>query len=123
MTKWKFVFWITAILFAFEAWKTPSAKSLVAWAPLLLLFLSLFPLYGYAYQVVIGSKALSTGVFLVNLVIYLVTWGFLVIEGMQTLNLFDLFGLVLWVAITYLFLYPQYAYAFKSSHIWQVNDT
>lgn len=83
--------------------------------------LSLIPLYGYAHSLAIGSKKIAIILFTINFLV----------------SLYSIFQLLLSEPLSYdpiilatdtflflficLYMYPQYAYAFKSNNIWKSN--
>ena len=83
--------------------------------------LSLIPLYGYAYEVAIGSKRIAIAIFSFN--------SFVSVFGIISLvvAIWEHFGVVQMVAsslglvFAWLYLYPQFAYAFRSNELWSVN--
>ncbi|HEY3699119.1 MAG TPA: hypothetical protein VGK97_07290 [Spongiibacteraceae bacterium] len=124
MRKWKIVFGIAAFFFAMQLIRLPFRSHLDITDFLLLILsgFSLFPLYGYSYQITVGSKPIAVAIFSINTFIAvasLVIVGSLVILG----GLGAMYVLPFLVAglIQGVFLYPQFLYAFKSDELWAKN--
>ena len=120
MRRWKDIFWACALLFVVQLVTAPFHSSGTLWdvARLIISGLSLVPLYGYAYQVAIGNKAIAFLIFGYN-AIFLTIALLLAVYGLLTEgSLFVLFLLFLFSAVSFAFLYPQYKYAFDSDDLW-----
>lgn len=79
---------------------------------------SLIPVYGFAYQVAIGSKSIAIAFFSVNLLAILFV-SFLAIAWLlknPSLNVFA--ETIVSLMIFSLLIYATYMYAFKSNHLW-----
>jgi hypothetical protein len=120
MKPWKDVFWACALLFGVQLVTTAFSSAGTLWDATKLLAggLSLIPIYGYAYQVAIGNKAIAIVIFGYNtlfmLMVVLLALYVLVTQG----SLFVLFLFVLLLALSFAYLYPQYKYAFDSDDLW-----
>jgi len=127
MKKWKALFWLVAIFFAIDLLGMPFSNNIDMsdLIGLVISGISLIPLYGYAYQVAIGTKLTSTLIFLFNaLAVLAVLAGLLygVILALDGIGLFQ----VLWFSFILasfgaIYLYPQFMYAFKSNSLWVPN--
>lgn len=121
MNIWKDVFWFFTTVFVVLALVVPftGGVSLPGLMVLLASGISLISLYGYAYQIPIGSKTIATVVFGCSTLLVLgglMQYGYALIThwGMGAV-----WFTILVLAYMFLFLYPQYRYALKSDHIWQ----
>ena len=116
---WKVVFWFWAFIVTAGFIATPFGHPDVAdFVWLIVGAISLVPLYGFAYQIAIGSKAIAALIFLVNLPLVCLelshaVWLIFIAPG-ATQAFFSILGITLLL----LFMYPLYAYSFRSSHIW-----
>lgn len=118
---WKFIFWLLATVIAISFVRAPFINP----SPIDLLVLaffstiSLIPLYGFAYQRAIGSKAIATGMFVINSP-YI---GYGIWQAVDYFikepSIFQAFFSLISILLAGLFLYPIYAYAFKSNNLWQ----
>jgi hypothetical protein len=120
MRIWKDVFWACALLFVVQLVTTPFSSAGTLWdvSRLIVSGLSLVPLYGYAYQVAVGNQAIAILIFGYN-AIFLTIAVLLVIYALLTQwSLFILFLAFLFLALSFVFLYPQYKYAFDSDDLW-----
>jgi hypothetical protein len=117
---WKDIFWGCALLFVIQLGTTPFSSAGTLWdvARLITSGLTLVPLYGYAYQVAIGNRAIAILIFGYNAIFLTVALLFalyvLITEG----SLFILFLVSLLLAVSFAYLYPQYKYAFDSDDLW-----
>jgi hypothetical protein len=120
MRIWKDIFWACVLLFIAQLATAPFSSAGTLWdaARLVTSGLSLVPLYGYAYQVAIGNKAIAFLIFSYNAILLtiavLLAVYVLITEG----SLFILFLVSLLLAVSFGFLYPQYKYAFDSDDLW-----
>jgi len=121
MKKWKALFWLVAIFFAIDLLGMPFSNNIDMsdLVGLVISGISLIPLYGYAYQVAIGTKLTSTLIFLFNALTVLAGLLYGVILALDGIGLFQ----VLWFSFVLasfgaIYLYPQFMYAFKSNSLW-----
>lgn len=120
MRKWKVVFWIAAFFFTLDLIKLPFRANLnylnfiwvIVWG------FSLFPLYGYAYQIAIGSKTIAIAIFSFNTFITLAAFLIAALVNLGMPSIFTFIGLVVGLSILLAFIYPQFLYAFKSDQLW-----
>ena len=123
MKKWKILFGLVAFVFAIDLLTTPFSDDLHRsdFIDLIVTGFSLFPLYGFAYQVAIGSKGIAITIFCFNSLTSLFVIGY----GLVKLFLAPAIPVVIVLVIFALFylvlLYPQFMYAFKSDALWQNN--
>jgi hypothetical protein len=123
MKVWKDIFWACALLFVIQLATTPFSSGDSLWTVARLVFsgLSLIPLYGYAYQVAIGNKAIAFSIFGLNAVLLTLAL-LLAAHGLITGgSLFVLFLVLLLLAVSFAFLYPQYRYAAHSDNLWDAR--
>lgn len=120
---WRILFGILLIFFVLDIVGLPFEDNLTFSDAIWLTIsgLSLIPVYGYAYQVAIGSKLIAIIILMFNLPalmfgMYLSTILFANFESVVQLFLFVL-GLVAVGVI----IYPMYRYAFQSDHLWNEN--
>ena len=112
-----------AVLFAIQLIAVPlsGGQSVGSLIGLVIGGLSLIPLYGYAYGVAIGSKGIAIAIFSIN--------GLVSVFGLISVvaAVWQHFGVVQAVASSlglffmWLYLYPQFAYAFRSNDLWSAN--
>ena len=120
MRIWKDIFWACVLLFVVQLATIPFSSASTLWDAVRLITsgLSLVPLYGYAYRVAVGNKAIAFLIFSFNAILLtialLLAVYVLVTEG----SLFILFLVSLLLAVSFGFLYPQYKYAFDSDDLW-----
>jgi hypothetical protein len=123
MKKWKFLFGFSAFLFALDLVKFPFRASIDFPDFIALIFggFSLFPLYGYAYQITIGSKPIAIVIFGLNALIGLA--GFLTLSALifNSPNIGAIIGAAVAILLLCIFLYPQFMYAFKCDALWKEN--
>ena len=120
MRIWKDVFWACALLFVIQLGTTPFSSAGTLWdvARLIISGLSLVPLYGYAYQLAIGSQAIAIVIFGFN-AMFLTIALLLAVHALITgWSMFILFLVLVLLALSFAFLYPQYKYAFDSDDLW-----
>jgi len=120
---WRFVFCIVALVVGVSFISTPfNNPKLQDFIGLILGGMSLIPLYGYAYNVAIGSKKISIAIFVLNIpgVCYGALLAVLYFLSSPSITQFLLSSIGL--SIFLLFIYPLYAYAFKSQQLW-TRDT
>jgi len=117
---WKDVFWACALLFVVRLRASPftSAGTLSDVTRLMISGLSLIPLYGYAYQVPIGNRAVAIVMFGYNAIFTTIALRLAVHVRVTVWGLTILFLVLLLLALSFVFLYPQYKYAFDSDDLW-----
>jgi hypothetical protein len=120
MRIWKDIFWACALLFVIQLGTTPFSSAGTLWdaARLVASGLSLVPLYGYAYQVAVGNKAIAIVIFGSNAIFLTIALLLAVYVLISEWSFFILFLVFLLVAVSFAFLYPQYKYAFDSDDLW-----
>ena len=120
MRIWKDIFWACAFLFVIQLGTTPFSSTGTLWdvAILIISGLSLVPIYGYAYQVTIGNKAIAIVIFGYNAIFIFIALLLAVYTLITDWSLFLLFLVFLVVAVSFAYLYPQYKYAFDSDALW-----
>lgn len=123
MKKWKFVFFVSALSFLLDLIKIPFKSDLEFFDFMLAIFngLSLFPIYGYAYQLAIGNKAIAIITFILNSIAALVAYSLFVWLAFNNPSTILFVGLGVVVLPIGLYLYPQFMYAFKSEQLWRQN--
>ncbi len=123
MRKWKFVFFVAALSFLSDLIKIPFKSDLEFFDFMLAIFngLSLFPIYGYAYQLAIGNKPIAIITFVLNSVVALVAYSLFGWFAFNNQSTFLFVGLGLVALPIGLYLYPQFMYAFKSERLWRQN--
>ncbi|QPB84136.1 hypothetical protein CWC22_014495 [Pseudoalteromonas rubra] len=121
MKKWKILFGFSAFITALEFIGLPFKEHIDfnTFVSLILYCSILIPMYGYAYGVAIGSKAIAILIFVLTI---LVPGSLVVLWGVAfTINHFSLiqlvfslgtFGLLLFIS------YPVFMYAFRSDKLW-----
>lgn len=116
----KDIFWACALLFAVQLTTTPFSSDGALWDVVILITsgLSLVPLYGYAYQVAIGNKAIAVLIFCYNAIFLTIALLLALYALITGWSLFILFLILLLLAVSAAFLYPQYKYAFYSDDLW-----
>jgi hypothetical protein len=116
----KDIFWACALLFVTQLLTTPFSSAGTLWDVVRLITsgLSLVPLYGYAYQVAIGNKAIAIVIFGYNAILLTIALLFAIHALINGWSLFVLFLVSLFLAVSFAFLYPQYKYAFYSDDLW-----
>lgn len=120
MRIWKDIFWACALLFVIQLGTAPFSSAGTLWdaARLIISGLSLVPLYGYAYQVAIGNKAIAILIFSYNAIFLTIAVLFAVYVLVTEWGLLIQFLVFLLLAVSVAFLYPQYKYAFDSDDLW-----
>ena len=123
MKKWKIIFWVCAVIFALQIIQIPISRNHTIYDVISLLTtgFTLIPLYGFAYKVAIGSRAIAITIFAINLISLIGATYFAVLYTIENLNVVQLFFTLLAMLIVSLFFYPIYAYAFSSKDIWSKN--
>jgi len=116
---WKDVFWACALLFVVRLRASPftSAGTLSDVTRLMISGLSLIPLYGYAYQVPIGNRAVAIVMFGYNAIFTTIALRLAAHVRVTDWGLTILFLVFLLLALSFVFLYPQYKYAFDSDDL------
>lgn len=112
-----------AFLFAISLLEVPFGgdQSFVDLIFLVVSALSLIPLYGYAYSIAIGSKSIAIVIFTINFFLSLYGLFELVLGILQDYDP-TILGVNIFVLLFIcLYMYPQYAYAFRSNNMWQSN--
>jgi len=125
MKKWKFVFGFALFLYLIDLLSIPfrneiSPKDFVG---LIVFGITLIPMYGFAYNVAIGSKRIAIAIFIFNALwipygLYFTVIMFIAYPGVFQ-AIFSCLGLFfLWV-----FIYPSFMYSFKSNELWNNKAT
>jgi hypothetical protein len=120
---WKVVFILTAFSFLLNALKLPNNFHIITISFLFIEGLTLFPLFGYAYQMAIGSKIFSATIFIINSLIITGGWSYVFFGDHNELSNMGIIGFLIGGVITFLYIYPQFAYAFKSNELWKQSAT
>ncbi len=117
---WKDIFWACVLLFVAQLATIPFSSAGTLWDAVRLITsgLSLVPLYGYAYQVAIGNRAIALLIFGYNTIFLTIAMLLAVYVLLTKGTLFILFLVVLLLAVSFAFLYPQYKYAVDSDDLW-----
>jgi hypothetical protein len=120
----KDIFWACTLLFVAQLATTPFTSGGTLWDVVRLITggLSLVPLYGYAYQVAIGNKAIAIVIFGYNTMLLIIALLFAIHALINNWSLFVLFLVFLLVAVSFAFVYPQYKYAFDSDDLWGASE-
>jgi hypothetical protein len=115
----KDIFWACTLLFVAQLATTPFSSGGTLWDVVTLITggLSLVPLYGYAYQVAIGNKAIAIVIFGYNAIFLAIVLLFAIHALINNWSLFVLFLVFLLLAVSFAFVYPQYKYAFDSDDL------
>ena len=124
MLKWKILFGVVAAFFILELVSMPFKTSLDFGDLIGMIFsgLTLIPLYGYAYKLRIGNKYIAATIFIVNAIVMAI--GLIYALALLIAN-FNGYAVTVFVAVlvcSYLYLLPQYRYAFQSNSIWVVDS-
>jgi hypothetical protein len=121
MKKWKLVFFIMAflVLFDFLSFPFKSNINIYDFIGLIFLGLSLIPFYGFAYTIAIGNQPIAIIIFSLNAFGTLVACVFGLSFFFNNLSLLNFLFAVLGLSLSYIFIFPQYMYAFKSNHLWK----
>ena len=122
MWKWKILFWLMAIIETSSLFIVMFSDnfSMYSSAGFILPFLTLFPLYGFAYSFPIWNRKFAIAIFMINTVLYVAVNGFSFYSLGSDFD-FTFMFLVLFAIFTLIYfivLYPQYMYAFKSDNLW-----
>lgn len=117
---WRDVFWACALLFVIQLVASPFSSAGTLWdvARLIISGLSLVPLYGYAYQVPIGNRAVAIVMFGYNAIFTIIAVLLAVHVLVTDWSVTMLVLVFLLLALSFVFLYPQYKYAFDSDDLW-----
>jgi hypothetical protein len=123
MKKWKLLFWFVAFFFTMEMLSIPFSDNLEVWDFTGVIFsgISLIPLYGYAYQVVIGSKVIAIIIFLLNAFGVGAGAVYGAVMLVSSFSLFMLMASTVSIGCSLIYIYPQFMYAFKSNALWASN--
>ena len=120
---WKILFGILLVFFVIEILGLPFEKSPgvsdVVW--LIISGFSLIPIYGYAYQVAIGSKGIAITILLLNLPPIILGTYLAVMVFLNNQSAVQLFFSLLGFFVVGIIVYPMYRYAFHSNHLWCEN--
>ncbi len=120
---WKILFGIVLILFVIDIFSTPFEENLgindAIW--LIIGGLSLIPLYGYAYQVAIGSKGIAISIFIINLPPIMLGAYLAIAMYLNNQTAVQLVASMLGLIVVGIILFPIYKYAFHSNHLWSEN--
>ena len=112
-----------AVLFAIQVIAVPlgGGQSFGSLIGLIISGLSLIPLYGYAYAVAIGSKGIAIAIFSFNGLVSVFGLVSVVISVWQDFGVLQMVASTVGLLFMWMYLYPQYAYAFRSSELWSAN--
>lgn len=123
MKLWKFVFGFSTFLFVIDLVRFPFRSNLEFMDFIWLIFngFSLFPLYGFAYKITVGSKRIAIAIFAVNALLFLAALllGSFFLYAQPSIPAFV--GAAIAFVIFGIYLYPQFMYAFKSDTLWREN--
>lgn len=120
MRIWKDVFWFFTLLFVLLAVVMPFSASL-SWLDTLILLISgitLIPLYGYAHQIPIGSERIAGMLFACNALLAAAGLAWCVHALLTDWGAGRILVTCLALLYAFVYLYPQYRYAFRSQQIW-----
>jgi len=123
MKKWKIIFWAMAAIFALQIINVPlnDNHSLNEAISLILTGITLMPVYGYAYKVVIGTRAIAIIIFGINFLALIPATYMAITYTIANFGLVQLFFTAVGTFIVFMFFYPIYAYAFASKELWDKN--
>ncbi len=123
MKKWKFVFGLMLVLFIIQVIAVPLGEDQSISNLIGLIFggLSIIPLYGYAYGVAIGSKVIAIAIFSINALAAVFGVIALILAVVEYFGVVQIIASGLGLLFLWAFMYPQYAYAFRSNELWRVN--
>ena len=112
-----------AVLFAIQVIAIPlgGGQSFGSLIGLVVGGLSLIPLYGYAYTIAIGSRGIAIAIFSVNGLASIFGVISVAVAVWQHFGVVQLFASSLGLLFMWLYMYPQYAYAFRSNELWRAN--
>ncbi len=82
---------------------------------------SLIPVYGYAYQVAIGSKGIAIVIFSINFLAILFVSYLAVVFMLNNLSISSFASTVVSFLVFAVIIYPMYKYAFHSNELWSKN--
>ena len=124
MKKWKFVFWVMCFLTVLSIIQLPFSEelSIGVFIGSFISAISLVSFYGFSYRVAVGSKVLAIIIFGINALSALGFAIFSVFFLLTYLSFGTLFFFVLGMGLMFVYLYPLYMYAFKSTEIWQMEE-
>ncbi len=120
---WRILFGILLVFFVIDVLGLPFEENLdfsyAVW--MTISGLSLIPIYGYAYQVTIGSKAIAIIILLLNVPAILFGMYLSTVVFASFQSAIQLFLFVLGLVVVGVIIYPMYRYAFHSNHLWGEN--
>ncbi len=123
MRKWKLLAYFFTAFFIINLVALPFSTNITIWdfVNLIVIGLSLIPMYGYANEVAIGNKLTAIAIFMYNAICTIAaTWLFITI----VISAFSITSLVIYIfaeLFVLVCMYPQFKYAFKSEHMWVKN--
>ncbi len=119
---WRSVFWFGAFIavvnLVFVIFKAEDISDI---AFLIAGIFYLIPIYGYAYQVPIGSKLTSVIIFILNSPGFGLGAYMALTMAFTKPSLGQIFSSGIALGFCFLFIYPVYAYIFKSENLWIDN--
>ena len=117
------MFWCMAVIFGIQLIGVPlsGGQSFGSLIGLVIAGLSLIPLYGYAYGVAIGSKGIAIAIFSFNSLVSVFGVISLVVAIWEHFGVVQIVASSLGLVFAWLYLYPQFAYAFRSNALWSAN--
>lgn len=124
MKKWKFLFWFMACITVLNIVSLPFEDDLdfVSFLAIVFWCLLLIPLYGFAFKVAIGNKAIATALFVLNVVVPgCLGLFFGVVYTIENFSLIQLAFSLGTLAFLAFLSYPIFMYAFRSNEIWSRN--
>jgi len=120
MKAWKALFWLVLIFFILDLVKLPFSKNpgINDMISLFISGFSLMPIYGYAYQIGIGNKIIATIIFSINALGMAAANYFGMLMLLEEITRAQIILTIIALAISFIYLFPQFMYAFKSNHLW-----
>ena len=121
MKKWKAVFFIWAFLVLLDFLSFPFKGNFDIYDVIGLVFLgiSLIPIYGFAYTIAIGNQPIAIIIFSLNAFGTLIACAFGLNFFFNNVSLLNFLSAMLGLTLSYIFIFPQYMYAFKSNDLWK----
>ncbi len=121
MKKWKVLFAIFSFIYVISLVQLPFEDDLTIsdFIGAVTGGLTLVPFYGFAYQVVVCPRRVVQLIAVLNMLLatYLLYYGVLVLIGYFTIG--QVIATIFCVFFLFVFIYPQYMYAFKCEKLWQ----